>query len=225
MQKEYVIIVAGGKGERMKYDIPKQFIVFNGKPILMHTIEKFKLYNNNIEIILVLPEKQVEYWSDLCKKYEFNTPIKIVFGGKTRFHSVKNGLDTIPKDEKSTIAIHDGVRPLVSKNMIKRCFSVAKEKGNAIPILPMTDSLRRVENGKSQIVNRDLYKTVQTPQVFENQIVLKSYEQEFSTEFTDDASVIEQAGFEVYLTEGEKKNIKITTQEDLDLASFLIELI
>ncbi len=219
MRKEYVIIVAGGKGERMNSEIPKQFIPLLQKPILMHTIEKFKQYNNNIEIVLVLPQNQIEYWKDLCQEYQFSIMHTITSGGKTRFESVKNGLKMLPQKEQSLIAIHDGVRPLIDKKNISTCFETAEETGTAIPTVNITDSIRKIEGEKSKIVNRDDFRLVQTPQVFHSGIILKSYQQKYQTHFTDDASVVENLGYEVTLTEGNKKNIKITTEEDLAIAT------
>jgi 2-C-methyl-D-erythritol 4-phosphate cytidylyltransferase len=222
---KYVIIVAGGKGERMGEDIPKQFLKLNGKPILMHTIEKFKSAFQDIEIILALPENQIDFWGELCVLHQFSFPAsQVVKGGKTRFHSVKNALQLIEKS--SIIAIHDGVRPLVSISTIKTCFEVAEKKGNAIPVTEVVDSLRFIskQDGTNKSVARSCYKRVQTPQCFASDLILKAYEQEFKETFTDDASVVEQLREQINLVDGNPENIKITTAQDLMLAeSFIME--
>ncbi len=220
---KYAIIVAGGKGERMGQDIPKQFLKIKGKPILMHTIEKFKSTFQDIEIILALPENQLDYWEELCILHHFPlSPERVVKGGKTRFESVQNALKLVT--EKGIVAIHDGVRPLVSKETILNCFKTAEEKGNAIPVIDVVDSLRHVskQEGINNAVARNCYKAVQTPQCFSSVLLLKAYEQDFNPSFTDDASVVEKLGETIYLVEGNTENIKITTQQDLMLAESLI---
>ena len=221
---KYVIIVAGGKGERMGEDIPKQFLEIKGKPILMHTIEKFRKTFSDIKIILALPENQIDLWEELCSKYAFvNVPHHIVKGGKTRFHSVKNALALVKNE--SIVGIHDGVRPLVSETTIQACYIVAEQKGNAIPVVEVVDSLRFVskQDGTNKAVTRSCYKIVQTPQCFKSDIILKAYEQQYEDSFTDDASVIEKLGETINLVEGNRDNIKITTKEDLVLAEAMIE--
>ncbi len=216
---KYAIIVAGGKGERMGGDIPKQFIEIKGKPILMHTIEKFRTTFPEIKIILALPENQIDFWEELCYKYSFvNVPHHIVKGGETRFHSVKNALGLIKSE--GVVGIHDGVRPLVTDETIKVCYQTAEEKGNAIPVVDVVESLRFVskQKGTNKAVTRSCYKVVQTPQCFQSEIILKAYEQEFDSSFTDDASVVEQLGETINLVEGNQENIKITTQQDLLIA-------
>lgn len=219
----YAIIVAGGKGERMGGDTPKQFIEIKGKPILMHTIEKFRKTFSDVKIILALPENQIDFWEEFCYKYEFvNVPHHIVKGGKTRFHSVKNALTLVKS--KGIVGIHDGVRPLVSEQTIKACYTVAEQKGNAIPVVDVVDSLRFVskQDGTNKAVTRSCYKIVQTPQCFKSDIILEAYEQEFDDAFTDDASVLEKLGKSINLVDGNRDNIKITTKEDLMLAEFMI---
>jgi len=213
------IIVAGGKGLRMQADIPKQFIAIKGKPILMHTLEVFHRYDPSIQLLLVLPTVQIDYWKELCVKYFFNLPHQIITGGETRFNSVKNGLDAIKSH--SLVAVHDGVRPFVSIPTIKRCFDTAEEFGSAIPVVNMEESIRQISGDESQSVDRTSFKLVQTPQVFDSIILKKAYEQNFSTVFTDDASVVEAAGSKIYLVEGNRENIKITTGFDLELAEIL----
>jgi len=216
---KYVIIVAGGKGERMGANIPKQFLELSGKPILMHTMEKFKTAFPLIEIILALPENQIDFWKELCFKYQFtNTPHQIVKGGITRFHSVQNALTLVNK--KSIVAIHDGVRPLVSQKTITSCFSEASIKGNAIPSINVVESIRHIskQEGINKAVARNCYKLIQTPQCFASELILSAYKQEFDNSFTDDASVVEELGEAIHLVDGNKENIKITTPEDIIIA-------
>ena len=222
---KYAIIVAGGKGERMGSELPKQFLEVQGKPILIHTIEKFKTTFQDIEIILALPENQIDFWEELCVLHHFPfSPKRVVKGGKTRFESVKNALELVT--EVGLVAIHDGVRPLVSSETIKKCFLHAKDKGNAIPVVDVVDSLRHVskQEGTNKSVTRSCYKAVQTPQCFNSEIILKAYQQDFSPAFTDDASVVEKLGEAINLVEGNTENIKITTQQDLLLAEVLLSI-
>ena len=215
-----IIIVAGGKGLRMGSDIPKQFLVLKSEPVIMHTIRAFYNWDNDCEIILVLPSSQQSYWQLLVNQYEFDIPIKITTGGKTRFESVKNGLQ---KSSGDIIGIHDGVRPLVSEKTIKKCYEVSMSHGNAIPCVPIADSLRVLKNGGNQMIDRSKYFKVQTPQVFKRAIILKGFEQDFSEEFTDDASVVEKTGETIQLVEGNEENIKITRPFDLKIAEVFLE--
>ena len=215
-----IIIVAGGKGLRMGSDIPKQFLVLKSEPVIMHTIKAFYNWDKDCEIILVLPSSQQSYWQLLVNQYDFDIPVKITTGGKTRFESVKNGLQ---KSSGDIIGIHDGVRPLVSEKTIKKCYEVSKSHGNAIPCVPIVDSLRVVTNGKNQMTDRSKYFRIQTPQVFKRAIILKGFEQNFSEEFTDDASVVEKTGETIQLVEGNEENIKITNPFDLKIAAVLLE--
>ena len=216
------IIVAGGKGERMNADVPKQFLEINGKPILMHTLEAFMNFDASLQLILVLPAAQIDFWETLCEAHDLNMPHQIVAGGQTRFHSVKNGLNVVKSP--SLVAIHDGVRPLVSKDTIARCFDTAEKFGAAIPTMDSIESIRFVDANGSKSVDRTAYKMVQTPQVFDAELLKKAYEQEFSVLFTDDASVVEAMGVTVHLVEGNRENIKITTEFDLIVAERLLEL-
>ena len=216
------IIVAGGKGERMNADIPKQFLEIKGKPILIHTLETFMNFDASLQLILVLPAAQFEFWKTLCKKHALNIPHQIVAGGQTRFQSVKNGLDAVKVP--AIVAIHDGVRPLVSKETISRCFDAAAKFGAAIPTMDSIESIRFVDASGSKSVDRNAYKMVQTPQVFDAELLKKAYEQEFSVLFTDDASVVEAMGATVHLVDGNRENIKITTEFDLIVAERLLEL-
>ncbi|MDO9634949.1 MAG: 2-C-methyl-D-erythritol 4-phosphate cytidylyltransferase [Paludibacter sp.] len=217
---ETVIIVAGGKGERMQTEIPKQFIEINSKPILMHTIGVFVKYNNKIDVIVVLPETQFENWRGLCKKHAFKIKHRVVRGGLTRFDSVKNGLNHA--GNAGLIAVHDGVRPLVSIRTIQLCFDEAKNKGAAIPVIEAVESLRQIDENKSFSVDRTKFKMVQTPQVFDAKILKKAYTQEYSPLFTDDAAVVESSGIKINLVEGNCENIKITTPFDLKMAEMLL---
>ena len=216
------IIVAGGKGERMNADIPKQFLEIKGKPILIHTLEAFMNFDASLQLILVLPAAQFELWETLCKKHALNIPHQIVAGGQSRFQSVKNGLDAVKVP--AIVAIHDGVRPLVSKETISRCFDAAAKFGAAIPTMDSIESIRFVDANGSKSVDRTAYKMVQTPQVFDAELLKKAYEQEFSVLFTDDASVVEAMGATVHLVDGNRENIKITTEFDLIVAERLLEL-
>ncbi|MEI8084627.1 MAG: 2-C-methyl-D-erythritol 4-phosphate cytidylyltransferase [Paludibacter sp.] len=214
------IIVAGGKGERMQTDIPKQFIEIQGKPILMHTIEAFTRFDVTMQIILVLPLSQIDFWKELCIKHDFKVIHQIVVGGKTRFESVRNGLTAVKSPV--CVAVHDGVRPLVSTETIARCFDVAEQFGNAIPVVDLVDSIRQTTKNGSISVDRKAYKLVQTPQVFDADLLKNAYEQDFSEFFTDDASVVENLGTMINLVDGNRENIKITTSFDLLLAEVLI---
>ena len=215
--KKVALIVAGGKGERMNTDIPKQFLVLNDLPILMHSLNAFSHLD---KIILVLPRAQIENWEELCKQYNFILKHTVVAGGINRFSSVKNGLAKI--DEGSIVAIHDGVRPLVSKNLINKLIGATKKGNGIIPIVAVKDSIRKVEGYKSKAVSRsNLYK-VQTPQCFFASTLKDAYKQNFSLFFTDDASVLERNGGKITTVQGEAKNIKITTEEDLRIAVALI---
>jgi len=221
-KKVYAVIVAGGSGKRMGTETPKQFLELAGKPVLMHTIERFIEFDSSIEIITVLPENQLRHWVELQKKHSFSIPHTLVKGGTRRFFSVRNGLGFITGP--GLVAIHDGVRPLVKIDTIKRCFDEAAKYGNAIPVIPVSDSLRMISEGGSKHVDRTLFKQVQTPQVFDIDLIKKAYLQDFDPEFTDDASVVEKAGESIRLVEGNRENVKITTPEDLIIASGFMPL-
>jgi len=216
----YVVIVAGGSGKRMGADIPKQFLKLAGRPVLMHTIERFKSFNDAIEIITVLPENQLRYWVDLQKKHSFDVPHTLVKGGLHRFISVKNGLKFV--NTPSLVAIHDGVRPFVTVDTIKRCFETAEKLGNAIPAVSPSDSLRMLTDKGSMPLNRMHVKQIQTPQVFNAELIKKAYLQEYITEFTDDATVLEKTGEKINMVDGNRENIKITNPEDLLISSALL---
>ena len=220
---DYIIIVAGGKGMRMGTDIPKQFIPVGGIPVLMRTIERFHEYDTVLNIILVLPKHQQDYWKALCKEYNFNIPHVIVNGGETRFNSSKNGLAAIPDDAEGVVGIHDGVRPFVSLSVIKECFETAREEYAAIPVLPVTDTIRYIDaHGGGRNVQRSDYRIVQTPQVFDISLLKRAFNQPYQDSFTDDASVVESLGCQVSMVEGNRENIKLTTPFDLKIAETLL---
>lgn len=219
--KKYILIVAGGKGLRMGADIPKQFLPIGGKPVLMRTIETFYKYDSSIDMILVLPVEQQDYWKSLCKEYAFSLPHRIVNGGNSRFHSVKNGLALV--EGEGLVGVHDGVRPFVSQEVIGRCFSEAEKKKAVIPVIGMVETVRHLLGTGSETVDRDAYKLVQTPQVFSISLLKEAYKQEYTSEFTDDASVVEAMGASVSLVEGNRENIKLTTPFDLIVANALVE--
>ena len=202
----------------MNSDIPKQFILLNSTPVLMHTISKFSHLD---EVILVVPKTQKEYWNSLCKTHNFNIPHTIVEGGKTRFHSVKNGLEKV--DNNSTVAIHDGVRPLISSKLINSLITETKNGVGGIPILPVKDSIRKVEGENSIHIDKSNLFKVQTPQCFLSTDIKEAYTQSFSDTFTDDASVFESNGGRITTLLGEEKNLKITTKEDLKIAELFIQ--
>jgi len=219
----YAVIVAGGSGKRMGAEIPKQFLELAGRPVLMHTIERFKSFNDAIEIITVLPENQLRFWIDLQKKYSFKVSHTLVKGGSVRFFSVRNGLKFV--NVPGLVAIHDGVRPFVSIDTIKRCFDTAEKLGNAIPTVSPADSLRILTDQGSLSVNRLHVKQIQTPQVFNAELIKKAYLQEYRPEFTDDATVLEKTGEKINLIEGNRENIKITNPEDLLISTALLPTI
>ncbi|MEN7547456.1 2-C-methyl-D-erythritol 4-phosphate cytidylyltransferase [Rapidithrix thailandica] len=215
--KYYGIIVAGGSGNRMQSEVPKQFLPLADYPIVMHTLSKFKQALPQIELILVLPEGQFSYWQQLVKQHHFTLPHQLVAGGASRFQSVSQGLGLIK--EPGVVAIHDGVRPLVSKKVIRHSFEQAQLHGNAITSVPLKDSIRQISaHGTSQAVDRSLFRLIQTPQTFTTELILSAYQTAERDFFTDDASVAEYAGATIHLMEGEYTNIKITTPEDLIFA-------
>ena len=220
---DYMIIVAGGKGLRMGGDLPKQFMPLHGKPVLMHTIERFRAYSDELKIILVLPHEQQDYWRQICQKHNFTVEHTVVDGGQTRFHSSQNGVAAVPDDATGVIGIHDGVRPFVSEETIARCFEAARQFGAALPVLPVTDTLRRVTDDGGYNVQRNDYRTVQTPQTFDAQLLKQAFKQPYSDNFTDDASVVEALGHKVTMVDGNRENIKLTTPFDLVVAEALIK--
>ncbi len=222
-KKCFVVIVAGGSGVRMGGDIPKQFLDLEGKPILLRTVEAFLKLPFSVEIILVLPSDCIEMWEQICKQEDMHRECKIVQGGITRFHSVKNALKYVP--EGALVAVHDGVRPFVPAEMICSLFNKAEECGAVIPVIHPIDSMRHLTpDGSSIHIKREEYVFIQTPQVFDSNIILNAYNQPYSPFFTDDASVVEKAGHAISLAEGSHLNIKITTKEDLVLAKAILSV-
>lgn len=219
---DYIIIVAGGKGLRMGSDIPKQFLPIGGKPVLMRTLERFRAYSADLQIILVLPEAQQAYWHQLCETYHFDVEYTLANGGQTRFHSVQNGLAKVPDDAIGVVGVHDGVRPFPSIEVISNCYTTAREKKAVIPVIPVVETVRHLEDSKSVTVPRGDYRLVQTPQTFDIQLLKAANRQPYNEGFTDDASVVEAFGYEITLVEGNRENIKITTPYDLKIAEVLI---
>lgn len=219
----YVIIVAGGKGLRMGSDIPKQFLPIGGKPVLMRTIERFREYAKDLQIILVLPKAQQDYWQQLCKEYAFDVDYQLADGGETRFHSVQNGLSLVPDDAEGVVGVHDGVRPFPSIDVIRNCYKTAREKKAVIPVIPVVETVRHLQGNISETVPRDEYRLVQTPQCFDIQLLKAANKQPYNDGFTDDASVVEAFGFNITLVEGNRENIKITTPYDLKIAEVLVQ--
>lgn len=243
---DYAIVLAGGKGLRMGSDIPKQFLPIDGMPVLMHTIRRFRAYSDELNIILVLPKEQHDYWAELCRQYHFEERYMVTTGGATRFHSIQNGLKLIPDDAEGVVAVHDGVRPFPSLEVIGRCFEAARTSGAAIPVVPVVETLRQIlptqdpaapipatmpsQGSVSRCVTAPLsvtvprsdYRLVQTPQAFDIQLHKQAYRQPYSDSFTDDASVVEHFGHAITLVEGNRENIKITTPFDLIVAEALV---
>lgn len=220
--KQYAIIVAGGRGLRMGSELPKQFLPVGGKPVLMHTIEVFRHYDTSLQIILVLPKDQQNFWKKLCRECAFEVEHQLADGGETRFHSVKNGLAFV--QEPGLVAVHDGVRPFVSLEVIRRCYDLAAKRKAVIPVVDVFETLRVVTKDGSRTVNRAEYKLVQTPQVFDAELLKRAYMQDFNPIFTDDASVVEAMNIPVSLTEGNRENIKITTPFDLKIGTALLHV-
>jgi len=204
----------------MNSETPKQFLLLAGKPLLMHALGKFYEADASLKIIVVLPAKEIEEWKSLCEKYSFRIAHQVTAGGETRYMSVKNGLALV--GGKSVVAIHDGARPLASVALIRKCFSVAAQKGNAVPCLPVRESMRKISEGKNELADRSGFVTIQTPQCFASDILKKAYEGAFKSFFTDDASVVEAAGEAINLVEGEQENIKVTFPIDLGIAEAII---
>lgn len=216
--KRSVIIVAGGKGLRMGGELPKQFIPLQGRPILMHTMEVFFHWDKTVELIVVCPKEHQSYWQMLCRELNYNTPHRVVDGGETRFHSVGKGLKTV--EHNGLIAVHDGVRPFVSETVIQACFTAAETFGAAIPVIPMIESVRETDGIRSRPLDRERLRIVQTPQVFRAEWLHEAYKQPYQIGFTDDASLVEAAGYPIHLVDGNRENIKITTPTDLRRAEY-----
>jgi len=224
--KKIAVIVAGGSGNRMLLQTPKQFMIIHGKPLLFHTLNVFARINDSVSIVLVLPEKHIELWRQLCEEHKITIAHTIVSGGPTRFHSVKSGLkecDKFPDD--SVVAIHDGVRPFVSEEVIKNGFEIAARKGSAIPVVPIIETIREVSGSLSKTVPREKYCLVQTPQFFHLPQIIDAYRIPYSETFTDDAAVFETSGRQVHLIDGNRENVKITQPSDILMAETLFEIL
>ena len=229
--KTIAILVAGGSGTRFGAELPKQFLELGGKPVLMRTIEAFwenrdGSFDDNpaLEIVVTLPQGQMALWRQLCDKYGFAVPHRVVAGGESRWHSVKNALDSIVDiADVDVIAVHDGVRPLATADLIHRVMDAARRDGAAIPVVPLNDSVRQVAGDASHALDRSSLRAVQTPQAFDARLLLDAYCQPFDPTFTDDASVVERAGHSVTLVDGDPQNLKITRPMDLALAEYLLK--
>lgn len=218
--RQYALIVAGGKGVRMGSQIPKQFMDLAGKPVLFRTIESFYHYSREITIRVVLHPDLFKSWKDLCLRLSFDIPVQLVEGGRERYHSVKNGLQQVQED--ALVAIHDGVRPLVSQRLIGEAYRLAEATGSAVPSMPLNETLREIKNGRSRMIDRTSHFTIQTPQTFRAALIKKAYRQEYRPEFTDDAILVETMGEPVHFFPGDAFNIKITRPEDLALAAMFL---
>ena len=206
----------------MGSDVPKQFLPIGGKPVLMRTLERFREYSPTLQIILVLPKAQQDYWHQLCKDYNFEVEYVLADGGETRFHSVQNGLTKIPDDAEGVVGVHDGVRPFPSIDVIRNCYETARTAKAVIPVIPVVETVRHLQGNTSETVPRNDYRLVQTPQTFDIQLLKAANKQPYNDGFTDDASVVEAFGFNITLVEGNRENIKITTPYDLKIAEVLI---
>ncbi|MFM7636632.1 MAG: 2-C-methyl-D-erythritol 4-phosphate cytidylyltransferase [Crocinitomicaceae bacterium] len=219
MASRSVIITAGGIGKRMDSDLPKQFLLLGTKPILMHTIELFYRFDENIEILLTLPADWRGYWETLVEKHYFRVPHLVISGGEERFDSIKNALKRVTGE---VVAVHDGVRPFTSQAVIKSCFQELEKYEVVVPAIPIKESIRQVTNDKNFSVKRDEFRLIQTPQCFRSQVLKTLYEQPYNTSFTDDASLAEKMNIPVHLLPGNEENIKITTRLDMLIAETLI---
>ena len=205
----------------MGADLPKQFLPIGGKPVLMHTLEAFHKADAAMRLILVLPQSQQAYWKSLCETHAFTIPHQVADGGETRFHSVKNGLALV--DEAGLVGVHDGVRPFASIEVIRRCYAEAARYKAVVPVIDVVETVRVLQGEDSQTVDRNQYKLVQTPQVFDVALLKQAYQQPYTPNFTDDASVVEAYGEKIHLTEGNRENIKITTPFDLKIAETILQ--
>jgi 2-C-methyl-D-erythritol 4-phosphate cytidylyltransferase len=218
----YAVLVAGGSGSRMQASLPKQFMLLQGKPVLMHSMQAFYGATKELHLVLVLPQKEFSYWKQLCRQHGFSLPHQLVAGGSSRFQSVQRGLDLVP--DEALVAIHDGVRPLIGGEIIRQAYQTAAEKGSAVVAVTLKDSIRQLQpDGSSQSVSREAFRLVQTPQTFKAAAIRKAYAREEQAAFTDCASVAEAAGLSIHLVEGSYRNLKITTPEDLVFAEALLQ--
>jgi 2-C-methyl-D-erythritol 4-phosphate cytidylyltransferase len=219
MSEFSVVITAGGIGKRMGSLVPKQFIEVAGKPVLIHTLEKFYTFDPTAQLLITLPSEWRTYWEDLLIKFNCNIPHQIVDGGEERYHSIKNALKMC---SGKYVAIHDGVRPLVNEETLKRCFEAVKINGQVIPVVPLKESIRKITVDSSHSEDRSSFRLVQTPQCFLKEVLENAYQKEYHTKITDDAGLVEEAGYKIYLVAGNEENIKITTAFDLEIVNLLI---
>jgi 2-C-methyl-D-erythritol 4-phosphate cytidylyltransferase len=218
--QNWVIVVAGGSGSRMGSETPKQFLQLLGKPIILHTLEKFIEFDDSINIVVVLPKGEESRFQKIIAEHQFIHPISIAQGGVTRFHSVKNGLEKM--ENHSVVGIHDAVRPLVSVKTLRETYSKAKSLGNAIPVISPNDSMRWIDSKGNKSIDRSSLRIIQTPQCFKTDLIIEAFNTEYQEGFTDDASVFEHAGYQINLVDGNRENIKLTTPEDLKIAEALL---
>ncbi len=219
--EKYCIIVAGGEGIRMKTKVPKQFLLLSGKPVLLWSVLAFQSYDPSIKTIIVLPGEYISDWEILSEEYNLPESTIIVRGGESRYHSVKNAVNKLP--DTGLVAIHDGVRPLISKKLISRCFDLTEKRGNAIPFIPIPDTMRQLADDKNVSVDRNQYVRIQTPQVVDIKTLKKAFHQPWHKNFTDESRMLESMKIPIYLLEGEEENIKITNKSDLELARYYLD--
>jgi 2-C-methyl-D-erythritol 4-phosphate cytidylyltransferase len=218
----YAVIVAAGSGMRMGAPIPKQFLEVGGRPILMHTLNRFVAFDASIRLVVVLHPDYIEFWRSLCEKHDYSVPHSIVSGGSERFFSVQNAIQSLLDTEEAIVGIHDAVRPMVSVATLERCYATAQETGSAVPCISVNDSMRIVDADGNRSINRSSLRIIQTPQCFRLNLLRRSFTQEYNTAFTDDASVVEALGESIELVEGNRENIKVTTPEDMHWLNLLL---
>jgi 2-C-methyl-D-erythritol 4-phosphate cytidylyltransferase len=219
--KRYAILVAAGTGKRMGAPVPKQFLPVAGKPLLFHTLQRLHEFDGEMRLLLVLHGDYIETWKQLLEEYPVAIPHDVIRGGDERFHSVKCAIDSI-QDEDAIVGIHDGVRPLVSVDTLVRCYKTAESNGNAVPVIAANDSMREVNGDHNHAIDRSRIRIVQTPQCFRLKELRNAFAQPYQTTFTDDASVMESAGYSIHLVEGNRENIKVTTPEDLSWVEWML---
>jgi len=220
----YAVIVAAGSGMRMGAPIPKQFLEVGGRPILMHTLNRFVAFDASIRLVVVLHPDYIEFWRSLCEKHDYSVPHSIVSGGSERFFSVQKAIQSLVDTEEAIVGIHDAVRPMVSVVTLERCYATAQETGSAVPCVSVNDSMRIVDADGNRSINRSSLRIIQTPQCFRLNLLRRAFTQEYNTAFTDDASVVEALGESIELVEGNRENIKVTTPEDMHWLNLLLTI-
>jgi 2-C-methyl-D-erythritol 4-phosphate cytidylyltransferase len=220
----YAVIVAAGSGMRMGAPIPKQFLEVGGRPILMHTLNRFVAFDASIRLVVVLHPDYIEFWRSLCEKHDYSVPHSIVSGGSERFYSVQKAIQSLVDTEEAIVGIHDAVRPMVSVATLERCYATAQETGSAVPCVSVNDSMRIVDADGNRSINRSSLRIIQTPQCFRLNLLRRAFTQEYNTAFTDDASVVEALGESIELVEGNRENIKVTTPEDMHWLNLLLTI-